>query len=298
MTRIKSDNKDTIERPEWLGHGAWPYRVRTAQLGVSTVAYTDEGSGPVLLLVHDGMCSYLWVHLIGLLEDRFRIVTLDFPGSGLSPANGESVALEADSYLLEAFVDDLGLEEITLVAHDLGGGVGLGVATRRPSSIAGMVLINTFSWPPHVAPLRGMLRLMGSKPIAAFNSTTNFLARASSSRFGVGRRFDRAQKRAFVGMFRRGESRRRFHALMGSAMRERDYLAEVEARLGLLAAKPVLTIFGQRNDPFGFREQWLDRFPDAEQMIVPNGYHFPMCDAPEDVARRIAEWHGERRLRI
>jgi pimeloyl-ACP methyl ester carboxylesterase len=306
MTNTKPDNQNIVERPEWLGYGAWPYEVRTAHLDGTAIAefdgaglepiscsYTDEGSGPVLLLVHDGMCSYLWVHLIGLLVDRFRVVTLDFPGSGLSPANGGPVGLEVDSRLLEAFVDGLGLDAMTLVAHDLGGGVGLGLATRRPEAINGMVLINTFAWPPHVAALRAMLRLMGSRSMATLNSGTNFMARASSSRLGVGRHFDREQKQAFVGMFRRTGSRRRFHALMGSVMREQEYLARVEDRLGLLADKPVLTIFGQRNDPFGFQEHWLDHFPDAEQMVVPGGYHFPMCEAPEDVGRRILGWHDE-----
>lgn len=136
---------------------------------------------------------------------------------------------------------------------------------------------------------------MGSRPVAALNIGTNFTARASSSRLGVGRHFDRAQRRAFVRMFRARESRRRFHGLMGSAIREQEYLARVEDRLSLLADKPVLTIFGERNDPFGFQEHWLGHFPDAEQMVVPGGHHFPMCDAPEEVARRILSWHDEHR---
>lgn len=305
MTETRPDNHRAIERPEWLTDDAWPFEIRTAVFDSSTGAevggiegedlicsYTDEGSGPTLLLVHDGMCSYLWVHLIGLLRDRFRVVTLDFPGSGLSPAGGGPVTLEADSRVLEAFVDHLELEGLTLIAHDLGGGVSLGLATRRPELIEGLALINTFAWPPHTQALRGMLRFMGSAPVAALNSGTNLVARASSGRFGVGRHLDRAQREAFVHMFHHKSSRRRFHEMMRSAARDRDYLANVERGLARLRGRPVLTIFGARNDPFRFQDRWLEHFPNAEQMVIPGGYHFPMCDEPGLVAERIALWRS------
>lgn len=292
MTRTSPDNQTTIDRPESLIEDAWPYQVRTAHLENATVAYTDEGNGHTLLLIHDGMCSFVWVHLIGLLKDTFRVVTLDFPGSGFSPAGAGPVSLEADSHILEGFVDHLELDELTLIAHDLGGGVGLGLATRRPEAINGLCLVNTFAWPPHTAALRGMLRLMGSPSMSSLNSATNFMARASSGRFGVGRHFDRAQKEAFVHMFDRKPARQRFNALMASTARERAYLADVEAGLDRLGDRPVLTIFGERNDPFGFQDRWAEHFPHAEQMVIRGGYHFPMCDEPETVAKRITQWHS------
>lgn len=288
MTIEKRDNTTTsIDRPEWLSEAAWPFQMRTVGVANSPIAYTDEGSGPALLLVHDGMCSYLWVHLIDLLKDRYRVVTLDFPGSGLSPTGNTEPSLQSDSVLLEAFVSAIGLDRFTLVAHDLGGGVGLGLAIRRPELVSGLVLINTFAWPPETAGLRAMLRLMGSRPMSALATSTNVVARASSGRFGVGRNFTKTQRRAFVSMFAPKTSRQRFHQLMASATREGDYLKTVEESLASLADRPALTIFGKRNDPFRFQQRWLEHFPRAEQMVIPGGYHFPMCDAPEAVASAV-----------
>lgn len=294
MKSIQPDNQTSIVRPDWLSDRAWPFEIRTAVIDGAMIAYTDEGSGPTLLLVHDGLCSYLWIHLIERLRRAFRVVTLDFPGSGLSADPGRPPRLEEDSQVLEALVSNLGLTALTLVVHDLGGSVGLGFATRNPRSIDGLVLINTFAWRPTTPGLRGMLRLMGSRPLAALNSGTNLMAHATSSRFGVGRHFDREHKQAFVGMFRHRTSRKRFHALMASAILEDEYLSDVEGRIERLATKPALTIFGKRNDPFRFQEKWREHFPDVEQMVIPGGYHFPMCDDPEGVAQRIADWHGNR----
>lgn len=283
----------TTARADNLPPGnAWPYRRWYVTIDDSDIVYTDEGSGPPLLLVHDGLCSYLWVHLIDRLRGRFRVLTLDFPGSGLSPASTRPVSLESDSLVLETLVDSLGLESCTLVAHDLGGGVGLGMATRRPEQVEGLVLINTFAWPVDTSGLRSMLRIMGSRPVRAFDSGTNFVPAVTSGKFGVGRHFDAEQRAAFRDMFAERGTRRRFHDLMASAVDEIDYLSSVEAGLARLADRPVLTIFGQRNDPFRFQERWMTHFPDADQMVVVGGYHFPMCDDPDGVATRIAAWHA------
>jgi haloalkane dehalogenase len=53
-------------------------------------------------------------------------------------------------------------------------------------------------------------------------------------------------------------------------------------------------VFGERNHPLGFQEQWAGRFGDITQVTVPAGNHFPMCDDPDLVAQAIADWHALR----
>ena len=189
----------TISRPDWLSEEVWPFQVRTIDLDGIPIAYTDEGDGPTLLLVHDGMWSYVWGQVIERLSGSFRVVTLDFPGSGLSPDWDRPVTLESDSELLESFVDKLGLKRFTLVAHDLGGGVGIGLAAQRPNLVEGMVLTNTFAWPPHVRSLRVMLKTMGSSFMTGLDATTNLIPRLSAGSFGVGRHLDRVGRTRLLG---------------------------------------------------------------------------------------------------
>ena len=285
-------DKQSITRPDWLDESVWPFTIRTAMVKCSPIAYTDEGEGEVLLLVHDGMWSFVWGQVIEMLQSRFRVVTLDFPGSGLSPGNDTPVGLKHDSRLLEGLVDHLGLADLTLVAHDLGGPVGLGLASRRPELVRGLVLVNSFAWPPHVAPFRAMMRVMSSAPVRSLNVTTNFLPKATSSRFGVGRHLGEDAKRAFVGPSDDKQKRRRFHDLMGSVSTESEYLAGLELALkSTLNGLPVLTVYGERNDPFGFQARFKEIFPDAEEMVIHKGNHFPMCDDPEGFSNRLTEWH-------
>jgi haloalkane dehalogenase len=57
------------------------------------------------------------------------------------------------------------------------------------------------------------------------------------------------------------------------------------------AGLPLLTIFGERNDPFDFQREWKRRYPNATQLVIRGGHHFPMCDDPAFVAHAIDEWY-------
>lgn len=290
----ESQDKATL-RPPWLSKEAWPYQVRQIRVGQETVGYTDEGEGPTLLLVHDGMWSFIWGQLIGHLAQHFRVVTLDFPGSGLSPASEGVTSLERDSQVLEGLVVALGLDRMTLIVHDLGGGVGIGMGGRRPQAVQALVLMNTFAWPPQVGSLRTMLRVVGSGPIRGFNSATKAIFRLSAGSAGVGRHMTTEERRVFLAGFASRPARERFHDLMKSAIDDELYLARVEQALSTrLAHVPALTIFGEKNDPFGFQARFGEILDDVEEMVVDGGNHFPMADDPGGVAERIIDWHRRK----
>ena len=294
-TQVHTIEIEEAERPEWLAWAEYPFTLRSVDLEGEKVFYTDEGEGPTLLFVHTGLWSFVFRDVVKHLSGRFRCVTLDFPGSGLSPAvDGVGPLIEASSNLLGRFVDALGLSEIILVAHDLGGPVALGLAGRRPELFRGLVLSQTFAWEPDATALRGMLRVMSSGPMRGLNQATNLLARATSTRFGIGRHLSKEGKRAFQGPYRDRRNRRRFHALTGDALRVGSYLAGVEKLAeSRLSRLPVLTIFGERNDPFHFQERIRAVFPNTRSVQVPKGYHFPMADDPDLFVESLSSWWAE-----
>lgn len=279
-------------RPQYLPAEVFPFGIRFIELGQDSVAYVDEGEGPALLFVHAGLWSFIWRDVVTELGSEFRCIALDFPGHGRSPATGsQEASIESYSSTLEAFVDALGLAELIPVMHDLGGPVGLGLAARRPELIRAMVFSQTFAWNPDQRLLRGMFRLMASKPIATLNRLTNILPRTTTSRFGIGRRLDRAAKRAFLGPYADRSKRGRFHELTASALSTGSYLDAIEETTRTtLNDRPTLSIFGQRNHPFGFQERLRATFADAEAVVVPKGAHFPMMDDPVLFADSVRGW--------
>src|SRR5882757_8265233 len=74
----------TMSRPDWLPQRVWPYETSSIDVDGSTIAFTDVGSGPVLLLVHTGTWSLVWRDVIARLSTEFRCIALDAPGTGRS----------------------------------------------------------------------------------------------------------------------------------------------------------------------------------------------------------------------
>ncbi len=289
--------RDDIERPDWLPEAQWPFRLRRFAYrrpdgGTIGLHYTDEGAGPALVLVHAGMWSFIWRDTIAALRDEFRCITLDFPGSGLSDGDRHDVDLMTYPAMVNALLDHLGIARATFVAHDLGGVVGVAAATDRPERFAGLAATNSFAWPPEGRALRAMLGIVGSRTATATLGTARLVPRLTRGKAGAGLHYDKADRRAFFGPYRKRSAARNFHRAMRSARRAGDLYTEAERRLiANHTDLPVMTVFGEKNDPFGFAERWQAMFPHARSWTVPGGNHFPMCDDPQGYASHLRGWH-------
>jgi pimeloyl-ACP methyl ester carboxylesterase len=277
----------TLDLPTWLPSSAWPWQTYTLKHDQGRIAVTDTGQGPTLVFVHVGSWSFLWRDVVQRLRNDFRCVTVDAPGCGLSDRLQTSPTLAQAGVAVTAVIDALQLRDITLVAHDLGGPAGFLAAARRADQIAALAAVNCFAWRPSGPAFRGMLALMGSGPVRELDVATNVLGRVTSTAFGVGRHWRSADR----AVFRSGidaSARRAWHAYFRDARGAEALYAEVEGALrGSLAGRPLLTIFGQFNDPLRFQPRWKALFPTARQLKVPRGNHFPMCDDPDLVASAL-----------
>jgi 4,5:9,10-diseco-3-hydroxy-5,9,17-trioxoandrosta-1(10),2-diene-4-oate hydrolase len=77
------------------------------------------------------------------MRDRFRVLTLDWPGHGHSTDDSEggpSVSRYAE--ILEGFLDGIGIERVTLIGNSIGGGAAIRFAAEFPGRVRAMVLEN------------------------------------------------------------------------------------------------------------------------------------------------------------
>lgn len=281
-TTIDHPAPTAIDHPPWLDDDQWPFPIRR----INDVTYTDVGEGPTLLLVHVGMWSFIWRDLLQALRDDFRCVVVEAPTSGFSHGSGPVTIADAAS-AVTTIVESLDLDDITLVFHDLGGTATLDAAADWPQRVRALVAVNTFGWRPSGKAFRTMLAVMGSRAMQGIDVMTGWLPRMTSTRFGVGRHLSRRDRRAFRRAMR-ARGRAAFHRYMRS-VRRHDY-DRVDRAVLAMADRPLLTVFGENNDPLGFQPLWADRFGDIEQLEIAGGNHFPMCDDPEGVAAAITTW--------
>lgn len=131
----------------------FPYEPNYAEVpdldgGVLRMAYIDEGTGPVVLLLHgEPSWSFLYRHVIKVLLDAgMRVVAPDLVGFGRSdkPADiADHTYARHIEWTRSLVFGVLGLREVTLVGQDWGGLIGLRLATAEPDRFARIVAANT-----------------------------------------------------------------------------------------------------------------------------------------------------------
>ena len=124
----------------------WPYAPRYVEINGARVHYVDEGAGETILCLHgEPTWSYLYRKMIPLLSARHRVVAMDFIGFGRSDkyADREAYSFEMHRATIAAFIQQLNLTGLTLVAQDWGGILGLRVVTEMAERFARLVLMNT-----------------------------------------------------------------------------------------------------------------------------------------------------------
>ncbi|MFC7157268.1 alpha/beta fold hydrolase [Halomarina halobia] len=118
------------------------------------VAYYEAGAGngdPVVFLHGIPTNSYLWRHAAPAVAEERHVIAPDMVGYGNSSMfDGFDRSLRAQEIALDGLLDDLGLDAVSLVGHDLGGGVFLRYACHEPDAVEQLVLSNSVaydSWP-------------------------------------------------------------------------------------------------------------------------------------------------------
>jgi haloalkane dehalogenase len=286
-----------LDRPPWLPRSVFPFTSRFASIDGTQIHYLDEGSGPALLFVSAGQWAFMFRDVIVRLGGQFRCLTLDFPGCRLSPdAPGHNHSVPANAQILERFIDAIDLQDVTIVVHDVGGPIGFLVATRRPERFRGLVISNTFGWPLVGYPaVRRTLKVIASPLFGALNDLTNIAALFTASSYGVGREMSTADRRAFLGPWRSVSSRRATQQVLAGATRIDPIMADVEHSLQTnLASLPVLTLFGRKNDRYGWQARFHQIFPGAAAAGIADGHHRPFNDDPDAYSAEISAGWTER----
>lgn len=114
--------------------------------------YRDEGKsdGPVLVLLHGYGDSYTsWQGWVAALKDRFRLISLDFPGHGLTRAPAD-YRLDGDALadLVDMVAVRLQLPPFALAGNSMGGGVAWRFAVRHPQRLRALILVDAAAFPP------------------------------------------------------------------------------------------------------------------------------------------------------
>jgi haloalkane dehalogenase len=278
--------------------GTFPYEAHFVHAGNVALHYVDEGprdAAPTLFVHGNPTWSYMWRRPIAELSARGRrCVAFDHMGFGRSdkPPYLSAYPLKAHIDNAVTVIDELDLRDITLVVHDWGGPIGLGAILERTDRLRSLILINTWAWelPSFLPPFLREFRTEGLGEILALagnlfvESMPGAMARRDVDQLTMEAYrapFPDYWSRAGMLAFQREiplTEHDRSSALMGS----------IHERLETLTV-PVRLIWAMRDRVFQpvFLEQWLEIYPNAEVIRIPQAGHFVLEDDPDAVVEGL-----------
>lgn len=138
-------------------------------LGRARIRYHDSGSGSPVVFVHGLLVNAdLWRHVVPQLREAgFRCLAPDWPlGAHALPVPEADLSPPALADLIGAFLDELDLTDVTVVASDAGGALTQILMTRDAGRVARVVLTPSDSYerflPAFFAALPPLARIPGA----------------------------------------------------------------------------------------------------------------------------------------
>ena len=277
----------------------YPFTSHYFDLKSFNLHYLDEGEGEVLLFLHGNPTwSFYYRSLIKNFKDRYRCVAPDHIGCGFSDKPQDynyTLATHVDN--LEKLVDFLDLKNITLVVHDWGGSIGMGLAVRKPELIKRLVIFNTAAFLSSDIPLRINLcriPLLGTIAIRNLNLFVRGVLR-----FGLIRRKQLTEniRDGYLAPYDSFENRianLKFvqDIPIDASAPSYSVVKDIENNLNHFQGLPILILWGIEDFCFNikFLNKWREIFPLAEVHEVLNAGHLVVEDATDEIIPLMEEF--------
>ncbi len=240
------------------------------------IRYTDEGSGPVLVLLH-GLWGGTneWQPIIAPLARKYRVVAMDaigFHGSDKPDAHYHNALL---AQFLAGFIDALELENVTLIGHAMGANLATYTAVHHPENIARLVLVDGAGYRNPDRDLSqplsaGMINFRRIATGSSIDATERFLRRRVLDETLVTREWAETAFSMWLGSAR----------AIGDMLREGGDLTEEEMR-GIRL--PTLVIWGADDAVFPITnsERLGNDIAESTVKIIESSGHLPQLEQTE-----------------
>lgn len=255
------------------------------------LAYYRLGKGRTILFVH-GITTYsfIWRNIVPFFESDFQVLCVDLLGCGDSDKPLHlSFSIKNHALILKKFLEQIGIDQIHFVGHDIGGGIGQVFAVNYPDTLYDLTLINSVAydfWPvqPIIAMRTPIIRQMAM-------ATLDMGALHLIVKRGLYHK-ERLSPELMAFFWKPMKSKQgRKGFLRFAECLDNQHLLEIDDQLHQLSL-PVLIIRGEADLYLSqaISEKLNKNIPNSRLVRIPTGGHFIQEDEPESVARAIRQF--------
>lgn len=285
--------------------GAFKDRKKFKNIHGKRMAYIEEGSGdPIVFLHGNPTSSYLWRNVMPHLEGRGRLIAPDLIGMGDSEKLDDSgperyTYVEHRKYLF-ALLEELGVSEnVTLVIHDWGSGLGFHWAHQNQAALKGIAymeaIVAPVKWDAFPDAMKGLFQSLRSPMGEAMVLEKNFFVEKMLPGAIMRKLSDEEMNEYRRPFTEPGEGRRPtltwprqipfdgepadVHAIVSDYA---QWLASSDVPKLFINAEPGAILAGGARK---FCQSW----PNQTEVTV-KGSHFIQEDSAEEIGQAIANW--------
>jgi pimeloyl-ACP methyl ester carboxylesterase len=281
------------------------------------VHWVDFG-GPVgvppIVMVHGLGGSHLnWVRIARPLTERNRVIAIDLPGFGFSPAAGRRTSIEANTKVLDRFINETLGGPVILMGNSMGGAITILESAASPQAVVAVVLVDSALPRPAEVP----------DPQVAAQFLMYALPGVGEAFMGISRRsrtdrelVERIRNLCFADPRRSSPevmdaatalvAHRRRHmpsqdaaflqaarSVLRAGLRPRQFTDTMRSIVG-----PVLLIHGDRDRlvPIAAARIAAAANPQWDTEFLHDVGHTPQLEAPDAVIRAVERWLDRREL--
>lgn len=279
----------------WLDKTLYPFADHYFKTPAGRIHYVDEGMGDPIVMVHGNPSwSFGYRHLITAFSATHRCIAMDHLGFGLSDKPLDWTYLPQDHAAnLEALLESLNLEKITLVVSDWGGPIGLSYALKYPDKVRRLVITNTWMWSVRDNwYYQAFSKFVGGPIGRHLIRTRNFFARdIVKAAFAVKRRLTPQIHQHYLSPLDRPAERKGSWVFPKQIIASSEWLASLWEQRAQLAAKSVLIAWGMKDIAFKSKElnRWIGLFPKATVVRFEDCGHYVAEEKPVELIAQIQE---------
>ena len=254
------------------------------ELDGQLVHWRDEGPRsdphPIIFLHGVAASLHVWDAWAQDLSPRRRVIRIDLPGFGLTGPfseaylNGAAVDYSAEhlARFTLRLMNQLKLEQATVVGHDLGGEVAWRLALIAPSKVQRLVLMGATGWPdPPERAVPGLV--MARWPVVGAMGEEMMLrslvAHSLAATYAQPERITPDQIDRYQALLCREGNRAALRHFLAQVPRHEDV-----SRLSAVT-RPTLLLWGQqdRQVPVAVGERFAKLMPQASLLVLPHVGH-------------------------
>ena len=283
-----------------------PATQQFATINGKRIAYLEAGVGdPIVLLHGNPTSSYLWRNVIPQLEGLGRVIAPDLIGQGDSEKLPESEGPERYSFQVAFdYLDGLlrhieADQNVTLVIHDWGSGLGFHWASLNPQAVKGVAymeaIVAPLSWQDWPESARGIFQGFRSEKGEDLVLTRNLFVEGvlPSSILRDLSADEMVHYRAPFDTPANRQPTLNWPRQIPIDGEPPHMVSLVEAYGAFMAASPIPKLFINAEPGsilVGVQRDFCRSWPNQTEVTV-KGLHFIQEDSPDAIGHAIADWY-------